>query len=106
MTPRKPIAAAQWWHQAEGMNGEGLREDAADAIRQYGRECANAVESFRCAEPDLGAAMQPFDTLAARLAASEAIAEAARGFVTARTDIAAAYAALVAAVDAQCEARP
>ena len=33
------------------------RDDIEDAIRQYGRECENAVHSFRCATPDLEAVM-------------------------------------------------
>lgn len=48
------------------------RKSAAKAVRRYGRECAHAVESFRCAEPDLDAAMEPYDALVARVREAEA----------------------------------
>lgn len=35
------------------------REDIADLVRQYGRECFNSVESFRCADPDQDAVLDP-----------------------------------------------
>ena len=73
-----------------------------DAIRQYGRECENAVESFRCAEPDLDAVM-------ALIEPHLVIAEAARAWVVAVEDGGdpdwergfAATDALLAAVDAE-----
>ena len=39
-------------------------EDVRDAIIEYGRECENRAESFRCAEPNLDAVM---DLIAAHI---------------------------------------
>ena len=79
-----------------------------DAIRQYGRECENAVESFRCAEPDLDAVMALIEPhlriaeaarewAARRREPTETIAEGLRK----RARVAIAEHALLAAVDAE-----
>ena len=53
------------------------RDEIRDAVERYGRECQNAVESFRCAEPDLDAVM-------ALIEPHLVIAEAARKWVASR----------------------
>lgn len=56
---------------------ENTRDEIRDAVERYGRECQNAVESFRCAEPDLDAVM-------ALIEPHLVIAEAARKWVASR----------------------
>ena len=54
------------------------REDIADLVRQYGRECANAVMSFRAADPDLDAVLDP---ICAELVEAERTIQRARALV-------------------------
>ena len=52
-------------------------DEIREAVQQYGRECENAVHSFRCAAPDLEAVM-------ALIEPHLRIAEAAREWVASR----------------------